>query len=283
MMRLCKIDHHLGEDLIITDFNTLPFPKEDRHMECSIVGICLAGTGSYTTTGTKHNVCANDVLIVGRGQVLGNIEKSEDFKGIAFVISPNFMHSIIQEVRDVNRIFILSKKRPVLTITEKEVEMFLTYQKMLTAKMEDIDHAYRRKIIEALFASIVYDLCNSVMRYMDEDDTPKSPRMYEMFGKFLALVEKNFRTERRVSWYSKELGVTPKSLLDIVKRVSARTPNEWIDQYTLQELRVLLRTSPQSIKEIADELHFGTQASLGKFFKEHVGMSPSAYRQNRDK
>ena len=31
----------------------------------------------------------------------------------------------------------------------------------------------------------------------------------------------------------------------------------------------------------ADELHFGSQSSLGKFFRANVGMSPSAYRQKK--
>ena len=35
----------------------------------------------------------------------------------------------------------------------------------------------------------------------------------------------------------------------------------------------------ETIKEISDELHFANQSFLGKFFKEHVGMSPSAYRK----
>jgi AraC-like DNA-binding protein len=34
-----------------------------------------------------------------------------------------------------------------------------------------------------------------------------------------------------------------------------------------------------SIKEIAQHLNFPNQSFLGKYFKEHVGMSPSEYRK----
>jgi AraC-like DNA-binding protein len=45
------------------------------------------------------------------------------------------------------------------------------------------------------------------------------------------------------------------------------------------EIRVMLRNSTMSIKEIAQELNFANQSFLGKYFKEHVGMSPKEYRK----
>ena len=93
------------------------------------------------------------------------------------------------------------------------------------------------------------------------------------------MVETNFRRERRVGWYAEQLGITPKYLSETVKNVSRRTPNEWIDRYVTLEIRVLLKTSTKSIREIAEELHFPNQSFLGKFFREHVGVSPSSYRK----
>ena len=64
-----------------------------------------------------------------------------------------------------------------------------------------------------------------------------------------------------------------------MKQVSRRTPNDWIDHYVTLEIRVLLKNTNMSIKEIAQELNFPNQSFLGKYFKEHVGISPSAYRK----
>ncbi|MBP3745794.1 MAG: AraC family transcriptional regulator, partial [Prevotella sp.] len=58
-----------------------------------------------------------------------------------------------------------------------------------------------------------------------------------------------------------------------------RRPNDWIDNYVTMEIRVMLRNSTMSIKEIAQELNFANQSFLGKYFKEHVGMSPKEYRK----
>ena len=60
-------------------------------------------------------------------------------------------------------------------------------------------------------------------------------------------------------------------LSETIKAVSKRTPNEWIDSYVTIELRMLLRNTQKSIKEIAQELNFSNQSFLGKYFKEHTG------------
>ena len=85
--------------------------------------------------------------------------------------------------------------------------------------------------------------------------------------------------ERRVNWYANQMNITPKYLSESVKQVSKRPPNDWIDRFVTMEMRVLLKNSTLSIKEIADRLHFPNQSFMGKYFKEHVGMSPMKYRK----
>ena len=66
----------------------------------------------------------------------------------------------------------------------------------------------------------------------------------------------------------------------MVKAVSRRTPNEWIDNYVVMELRSLLKNTTKTVKEIAADMNFPNQSFLGKYFKEHVGLSPVSYRKS---
>jgi AraC-like DNA-binding protein len=43
---------------------------------------------------------------------------------------------------------------------------------------------------------------------------------------------------------------------------------------------MLLKYTGKSIKEIAEIMHFTSQSFLGKYFKEHVGVSPKDYRKS---
>lgn len=96
----------------------------------------------------------------------------------------------------------------------------------------------------------------------------------------MKLVEDNFREQRKMSWYGEQLNITPKYLYGVVKQVSHRTPTDWIDDYVTLEIKLLLKNSTYSIKEIAQALHFSSQSFLGKYFKDRVGVSPKDYRKS---
>lgn len=83
-----------------------------------------------------------------------------------------------------------------------------------------------------------------------------------------------------MAWYARELNITAKYLSEVVKLISKRTPREWIDYYVVLEIRVLLRSSDLSVKEISNELHFANQSFMGKYFREHVGISPLKFRRS---
>ena len=103
--------------------------------------------------------------------------------------------------------------------------------------------------------------------------------MEDIFAQFIQLVQRNFKRERRVGWYALQMNISPKYLAETIRTVSHKTPNDWINYYVVLEMRVLLKNSTKSIKEITDLLHFPNQSFFGKYFKEHVGMSPSDYRK----
>jgi AraC-like DNA-binding protein len=123
-----------------------------------------------------------------------------------------------------------------------------------------------------------YDMSGVTYR-VEQSSSKGQSRADVIFAEFIQQLEQNYRTERRVSWYAQQMGITPKYLSEIIKQISKRTPNEWIDSYVVLEIRVLLKNSTKSIKEITEELNFPNQSFLGKYFKEHVGMSPSEYRK----
>ena len=123
------------------------------------------------------------------------------------------------------------------------------------------------------------DLSNVIQRLQQTTDR-RQTRSEAIFTDFIRLVEDNFKSERRVSWYAEQLCITPKYLSESVKQISKRSPNEWIDNYVVLEIRLQLKNSNKSIKEISEYMHFPNQSFLGKYFKEHVGISPSAYRKS---
>ena len=133
--------------------------------------------------------------------------------------------------------------------------------------------------MKALIQAFLYDAGNIFWNVYDAEEA-KSTRNEEIFMHFIGLVEKHFKVERRVTWYALQLHMTPKHLSETIKKVSRQTPGEWIDNYVVMELRVQIKNSRKSIKQIAMDMNFPSQSFMGKYFKEHVGMSPTEYRRS---
>ena len=271
----------IDDDLLLfPEFGDLPIvPDVPRRMGCLLVGLCLRGEARYTVDTEERVVKPNDVIIISEGQVVNNSHLSSDLSGIAIMMSENFFNEVMQGVHDLSSLFLFSRSHPVFGLRVDEVENIITYFRMIQQKVETVSHNFRRDVVRSLMAAMIYDISH-VMYDVRQGTTRKQTRAESIFTDFIMLVEQNFRTERRVSWYGEQLCITPKYLSETVKAVSRRTPNEWIDKYVTLELRVQLKNTAKSIKEIAEDLNFPNQSFLGKYFKEHVGMSPSKFRKS---
>lgn len=270
---------HIGEDILLfDDFSEVPMPHGPMKMNCILLGLCLKGNAQYSVDTLNHTVSANDIIIISEGQVVNNYQPSDGFSGIAIMLSDDFFHEIIKGIHELSSIFIFSRTHPVFTLDKDEVNNICTYFQGIKQKMDKQEHHFRRDVVRSLMMTMIYDLGNVIFRIQSGDR--KQSRAEVIFAQFIDLVENNFREEKRVSWYAKQLCITPKYLSESVKQVSRRTPNEWIDNYVIIEARVMLKDSALSIKEITQRLHFPNQSFFGKFFKEHVGMSPSKYRKS---
>ncbi|MBR5728642.1 MAG: helix-turn-helix domain-containing protein [Prevotella sp.] len=269
---------HIDNDLVLFDnLVDVPLPPEPHRMKSILLGLCLKGEAQYSVDTEEHTIHPGDAIIISMGQVVDNCTVSADFVGMAIMLSDDFFHEIITGVKELSSLFLFSRAHPVFTLQEDEVTNICYYCKAIKIKLDDLNHHFRRDVVRSFMMAMIYDLSNAIYRMMQSGK--KSSRAQHIFAKFIELVENNFRNERRVSWYAQQLSITPKYLSETVKQASHRTPNEWIDNYVILEARVLLKNSTMSIKKISQVLHFPNQSFLGKYFKEHVGMSPSAYRK----
>ena len=269
----------LDDDLLLTEhINEAPMPTEPRKMNFILIGLCTNGTIEYQLDTQRQVITPGDILIVSERHIVDHYQPSPDMEGLCIIMSVNFFHEIIKNVRDVNTLFLFARNHPVISLTPKEQEAFKEYFHVIQQKIGDESNLFRKDLVRTLLLAMFYDVGNIIYR-VKENDKPKT-RAEVIFANFIKMVEANFRKERRVKWYSQQLCITPKYLTEMVKAASKRTPNEWLDNYTLMELRVMLKNSPKSIKEIAEELNFPNQSFMGKYFKLHVGITPSQYRKS---
>lgn len=105
-------------------------------------------------------------------------------------------------------------------------------------------------------------------------------RAMKLTNRFKHLVEKNFRENREVKEYAKQMHITPKHLSEAVKETSGKSPREIIRDMLLLESKVLLGSTDRTVTEIAQELHFEDQSHFNRFIRQHTGKTPLQFRKN---
>lgn len=271
--------HSLNNDLALVDeVRSVTIPGEPRRMGCFLFAFCDKGRAEYTIDTFHQEVTAGHCIIISYGQVIDNLEISPDCEGRMVFISQQYVQEVLTGMRDLSSIFLFSRLHPVFAMSRDDARSILSFYLLIRKKVSETNHRFRRDTVRALIQAFLYDAGNIFWKvFYDEDH--RNTRAEEIFMSFIELVEKHSRHERRVGWYAQKLAITPKYLSETVRQISKQTPSEWIDSYVMLELRVALKNSNLTIKEIAAKLNFPNQSFLGKFFKEHSGLSPKEYRK----
>lgn len=109
-------------------------------------------------------------------------------------------------------------------------------------------------------------------------DEVKSYRVRELFNRFMMLLERDYKISRDVNYYAVQMNISSKYLTNIVNQVTGHTPKTIIDQYVILQLKMHLKRTTQSIKEMAWEFHFADVSFFCRYFKKHTGLTPQQIR-----
>ena len=110
--------------------------------------------------------------------------------------------------------------------------------------------------------------------------TPKilNDRSTQIFRRFVEKVTEDNGTHRSVAYYADQLCYSPKYLSTVIKIVCGKAPLALINEHAMEQIKVQLKHSDMSMKELADYFDFANPSFFGKFVKQHLGMSPMQYR-----
>ena len=112
-------------------------------------------------------------------------------------------------------------------------------------------------------------------------DDIKSYRVRELFNHFMMLLERDYKQSRDVNYYANLMHISSKYLTNIVRQVTGHTPKTIIDQYVILQLKMQLKRTGQSVKEIAWEYHFTDVSFFCRYLKKHTGLTPQQVREGR--
>ena len=164
--------------------------------------------------------------------------------------------------------------RVVVEIVEGMLSLLRIYFRQEDCRCKDQLALYQ---IKSFFLGY-YDYLS---RHRDEEHRPErgSRRVNELFSLFMARLESDYKTSQSVAYYARCLNITPKYLNNVVREVTAHTPKAMIDHYVTMQIKLQLRTTDISIKEMAWQYHFSDVSFFCRHFRQQTGMTPQEFRR----
>lgn len=246
----------------------------------SISIICISGSMSFRINLNEHTLRAGDMLVCQRGDFGEFLAMEEGSKVIIIAFSDEYFQNI-QYAGAINSMQRLFRDNPTCHLTPSATDECVTIYNAMKTKIREEDNPYRKGALMGYIQVLLYDAYYYFNKISGNTNlkNKKSTRKEEIFEKFIKAVHDEYREHRSISHYADVLCISPKYLSQIVMQASGRLAGEWIADYVILEAKAMLKSKKFTVQQVSDFLNFSNQSFFGRYFKEKVGCSPTAYQK----
>lgn len=282
------MDKHIGNDIdgifledniamarsakpIIRNFaSPEPFFFEDARILIVRKGRC-----HYSLNLLETDFLEGDVVYIGRGSILQIGQMTEDFDitGVAF------------DEEQLNLAFngrppSLFQQYACHRILHASKEEFATFGRCMDALWSITQLPYDTRRLTGLSVGPLLSLFELCLEHQEERKHEPVSHRRKVFDHFVSMVNEHAQEAHTLDYYADRLCMTSRYLGTIVSDISGETAKEWIDRALVIKAKIMLRHTDEQVTQIADSLGFPNSSFFCRFFKQHAGISPLAYRRN---
>lgn len=241
------------------------------------------GRLSFLVNGKLFQYSAGNVLIISPRNIyqLKSISKGiKLFIVGVFAAGRNYFNynfnrfNVYQAVR--------AEQNSAIMIPKEDLESFwgvLKYMHHISQKKSNIP--YREEIVINSFGAVAYSIAsfleNSIIK--DANDGAANSRKEDITMRFMELASNHFIEEKELKFYAAKLFISVKYLSICVKDVSGHPPTHFLNQFLIEEACKRLANKNNSIADVAYGIGFADQFVFSKFFRKHLGQTPSDFRK----
>jgi len=271
-MDISVYDNYSGA---VRDFNFFQIDGEYNMCDSLLLILCMRGRARFRIRLLDVEICRGYYLAIGANDPFFIVDSSEDFHiDVVRIGSSAFALSYDEVLK--NRLERLLINRPASKISEKKTMMFHIIHSYLKVMIKERHDFYRDMILLEYVKIFLYEACHILDDTYSESNISQKER--NITGDFFIMVEERFKEDRKVDNYARDLGITAKHLAYVIKKTTGKHPSEWLESYVLLEAKKLLKSTDDSIQNIAFDLNFATPSHFSKFFKDRTDMTPKEFR-----
>lgn len=259
------------------------YPESGFRSDFYIYAICLSGTAGIALNGEKIKLGRNDFFAAIPSTAMQVFGHSADFKVKVLLFERSFLLKNVSDTKQLEQLGFFNFD------TLAHIHLTQTEAHFLKQKLDDILEKSRTHgifhdtIMQSLIINLLFETAEIYFQY--EGITQKKSLSNEelLFIKFMKLLQFNFKTQKQLGFYTQQLFITDKHLIDICKKVAGKTPGTLLAAAILAEAKLLLALPEYNISAVSSKLQYSSVAAFSKFFRKHTGISPMAYKKGKNR
>lgn len=269
-------------DILVADLNSQDvFLNDPVRVNALQVLLVLEGSIDLSIDYVLFQASTNTVVTIMPTHITKVMKYSPNFKGRLMAVSRAFLEQSMMPNHSSSMIqYMKIRKNPTILLQESEIKTLDESMLRLRQTILQTSHHLQRLLIQNTLMGFFIEMGNIFSERKEYNTPPSLNRKEELFESFLRILYMYCKEQHVVSFYAEQLYITPQYLSLILKELTGRSANKWIDEALMQEAKILLKAPQATVQQVADALHFSDQSTFGKFFKKHAGMSPMEYRKN---
>ncbi|RKE55920.1 AraC family transcriptional regulator [Sphingobacterium detergens] len=236
--------------------------------------VCLEGTSVVSVNFKNYLLKTNDVLVLAEDYITVVQRVSADFNAFYCLVDRSLAAEVAFDLP--NQLFLFLHQSPLCRPRCSEVALlhgWITQIKHIKNTCTTHQHIMLRNSLQNFFLKIAESVSLTEINVEHQYS-----RKELLCWKFWELISQHSTEQRNVAFYANKLSITPYYLSQITKDFLNDSPKDLIDRQVILEIKVLLRTTELSIKQIADRLYFEDTSYLARYFKRQTGITLTAFR-----
>lgn len=275
-----NIDYELrpSRNTALSLVNLSEWAQEPTVLDYGIIMICRNGNVSLQVNFSSYELYENTVITLFPNDVVMTTHASLDF----LAESLRYDASILREASLQLEQTVYSQLRQDRCRGKTEVLTNIINSMFALLKVYFAQHECTclNQLVLLQLKAFFLGFYDYMQRFPDANpEEIGSRRVRELFNLFMNTLENKYRESRDVAFFSSFLHITPKYLNNIVQQMTGHNAKTVINHYVVLQLKLKLRHSTLSAKEIAWEYHFSDLSFFCRYFKQHTGLTPQQFRK----
>lgn len=245
-------------------------------LRCEITALVMSGFIEATINTNVLQLGSGDLVTLMPGTIF-QINRIEGEVKVYFLgFSADFISKKEQSRPHLDTLF-FTLGRPSIHLAESSAVLMEHYLQLLIHLYNMGSATTKEELAPNVYADIHKGIA---LIYRQKNEQVTLSKAGQTCRLFVQLVIRHYQETRNVAWYAERLKITHAHLCTIVRQMTGRTCVDIISSMVIMDAKSQLKSTSQSIQEIADSLNFANMSFFGKYFKRYVGMSPLEYRNN---